>query len=173
MPPPSQWSAGLLEHLPLWSPGWAGVLQGRAVQHTGTRTWTRFLIELSHVLFSVGSSVQCDRTMIYLHALEILGPEMRECREKDAWKKQKGLLPLLGSSDVCSSLIHLPRRDVHEDRRQPWLTGAKEDFSVTLVQNEESVDTSSAIPFLLALTPLHLCCSFPPRWELQSRQKNH
>lgn len=118
-------------------------------------------------------STVCDRTMIYLHALEILGPEMRECREKDAWKKQKGLLPLLGSSDVCSSLIHLPRRDVHEDRRQPWLTGAKEDFSVTLVQNEESVDTSSAIPFLLALTPLHLCCSFPPRWELQSRQKNH
>lgn len=50
MPPPRQWSAGLLEHPPLWSPGWAGVLQGRAVQHTGTWTRTRFFL-LSSAMF--------------------------------------------------------------------------------------------------------------------------
>lgn len=63
-----------------------------------------------------------------------------------------------------------------EDRCQPWLRGAKEDFSATLVQNEDSVfsvGTASAIPFLLTLTLLHLSCSFPSRWELQSRRKNH
>lgn len=146
MPPPTQSSAWLPEHPPLWSPGWACPPKQSCSTHRNMKKDRLFLIKLSHVLLFVGSSVQYVTgpwfiyTVFKFWGLKWLNAENR----LHETSRQAVGCPSSARFIGCLQLPNSCTRKGCSWRQtcQPCLRGAKEGFCMAPVQKQESIFTA-------------------------------